>query len=270
MPPFYLYLSVGWCVTAGLACASGTDFQRGDTAPRSRVITHDEIVDTKSAGNAYQAVFLLRPDWFRSRGQSVSNPVILPVVFVDNIRHGPMESLNQVRIGDVDEIRYFSPSAATTRWGTGVMGGAIEVIRFPRAGAGDLPLALSDVGLEGAFVLADCLGSYRKTFPERVSVDPPVLFTELGTHRPERIDGPELAYPESQVFAGRMSGWANFAFVVEPDGKVVEGALISAADRAFAVEASVLLSESVWKPGLVYGTAVPTLMCERFDFRIGR
>ena len=95
MPPFHSYLSVAWCVIAGLACATGTDFEKGNPAPPSRVITHDEIVDTKSAGNAYQAVFLLRPDWIRPRGESLLNPVIMPVVFVDNMRHGPMESLAQ-------------------------------------------------------------------------------------------------------------------------------------------------------------------------------
>ncbi len=270
MPPFHSYLSVAWCVIAGLACATGTDFKKGNPAPPSRVITHDEIVDTRSAGNAYQAVFLLRPDWFRPRGQSLLNPVIMPVVFVDNMRHGPMESLAQIRIGDVEEIHYFSPSAATTKWGTGVMGGAIEVVRFPHPEADEQPLARVDVGLEGAFVLSDCIESYRRSFPQRLAVDPPVLFTELRTDRPERIEGPDLAYPESQVFAGRMSGWANFAFVVEPDGKVVDGALISAADRAFAVEASVWLTESAWKPGMIGGAKVPTLMCERFDFRVGR
>ena len=263
------YRWMGYCAALWLGCASGTDFERGNPAPPSRVIGHDEIVEARSASNAFQLVSLLRPDWLRPRGESLSNPTIMPVVYVDNMRYGPIESLNEIRVGVVDEVRYYSPSAATTKWGTGVMGGAIEIVRFPQADAADMPLARTEVGLDGAFRMSDCLEAFRKAFPDRAVRDPPVLSSDLGTGVPKRLDGPELAYPESEVFAGRLSGWANLAFVVEVDGRVADGALISASQEAFAVEASVWITESTWTPGTLGGSAVPTLMCERVSFRVG-
>jgi hypothetical protein len=214
-------------------------------------------------------VSILRPDWLRARGGTINNPEILPVVYVDNMRYGPLGALEEIRVGVVSEVRYYSPSAATTRWGSGVMGGAIEVIRFHHA-SGGIPITAGETGLEGAFALSDCTSAYQRRFPERMRTDPPVLFTELTDQVPERIDGPALAYPEAELFKGRMSGWANVAFVVEPNGSVVDGTLISASEDGFAVEASVWLVESTWRPGLMAGVAVPALMCQRVNFRIGQ
>ena len=52
-----------------------------------------------------------------------------PAVFVDNIRYGDLEVLRDIPLIEIREIRFVSGPDATTRWGTGVVAGVIEVIR---------------------------------------------------------------------------------------------------------------------------------------------
>ena len=53
----------------------------------------------------------------------------MPVqVYVDNLHQGDVDHLHSRQLAGIIEIRYYSPSDATTRWGTGVAGGAIEII----------------------------------------------------------------------------------------------------------------------------------------------
>lgn len=108
------------------ACASSGPATSRRT---NNVITRDELV-TQDLTSAYEAVQRLRPQWLRGRGAtSIRNPEpTMPVVYVAGVRQGGPESLRVVRITETDEIRFISASDATTRWGTGHMGGAIEVI----------------------------------------------------------------------------------------------------------------------------------------------
>jgi len=42
---------------------------------------------------------------------------------------GELITLQNIPVAEIAEIRYISGPDATTRWGTGVLGGVIEVIR---------------------------------------------------------------------------------------------------------------------------------------------
>lgn len=90
------------------------------------IITTEEI-NASSARDAYSAVQLLRPDWLRSRGStSIRNPTpVSAVVYVDGQRYGDVRSLEQFRIGSFKELRYYSATEATSRWGTDHAGGVI-------------------------------------------------------------------------------------------------------------------------------------------------
>jgi hypothetical protein len=96
--------------------------------PRPQPVISLEEINGSSARDAYHAVQLLRPDWLRrSRGASSMRdtrpqPVI---VYVDGQRYGDVRSLEQFRIGSFKELRYFTGSEATNRWGTGHGGGVI-------------------------------------------------------------------------------------------------------------------------------------------------
>lgn len=104
------------------ACASG-----GQTSGRSggnrNVITAEEMASLGGLGDVYDAIQRLRASWFRTRSGTTA-----PVVVVDNVRAGDLEMLRSISTQNVQQLRYISPSDATTRWGTGYTGGAIEVI----------------------------------------------------------------------------------------------------------------------------------------------
>jgi hypothetical protein len=44
------------------------------------------------------------------------------------VRMGGLEELHSIRAADVESIRFINARDATTRWGTGHMGGVIEVL----------------------------------------------------------------------------------------------------------------------------------------------
>ena len=121
--PFALALMLGAAMSA---CASS-----GATSPRRSldVITQAEMTAT-NLPSVYEAVQRLRPQWLRGRGStsSMNNDPALPVIYVSGMRQGGPEALRSLRTNDVSEVRFISASDATTRWGTGHIGGAIEVI----------------------------------------------------------------------------------------------------------------------------------------------
>jgi hypothetical protein len=107
------------------ACASGGE-------PRARgnpdLITRDQI-ETSSAPNAYELVRQVRPQWLRGRGTTSlqGGDVPLPVIYVGEMRHGELESLRVFELSSLQELRYISATAATTRYGSGHGGGVIRV-----------------------------------------------------------------------------------------------------------------------------------------------
>ena len=114
-----------------LLSAAGCSSSKANTsaAPRrtGNVITADEITST-GATNLYDAIQRLRPQWLTSsrirRGGSGDDLQ----VYLDANRYGQMSSLRSLSVGGVQEIRYFSASEATNRYGTGHTGGAILVM----------------------------------------------------------------------------------------------------------------------------------------------
>jgi hypothetical protein len=49
------------------------------------------------------------------------------LVYVDGVRSGDFSYLESLRIEEVERVRFINARDATTRWGTGHPGGAIEV-----------------------------------------------------------------------------------------------------------------------------------------------
>ena len=111
-----------------VSCASSgtrTDATRQQTRRSRDVIVQAEI-DSTSAADAYQVIQLLRPEWLRSRGAgSMGGAPQMPVAYVDGQRYGELQSLQSFRIGTFKELRYYSASEATNRWGTGHTGGVV-------------------------------------------------------------------------------------------------------------------------------------------------
>ena len=101
-----------------------------DSAPTdSRVITEAEIVESRSI-TAYDAIQKLRANFFTNRGRVTirGNASPLPVVFLDGVEFGPIESLRNIPAGHVSTIRIYRASEASPKFGTTRTGGVIAVL----------------------------------------------------------------------------------------------------------------------------------------------
>jgi hypothetical protein len=127
----------------GAACASGAPGTEapdpGDSAPgvlqasvptrsNPNVLTSEDIRSV-DVGNLYDVVRRLRPQWLRARGSASisSSRSTEPVVYVAGIRQGEVRTLQNVNIARVSRVEFIDSRDATTRFGTGHMGGAIVV-----------------------------------------------------------------------------------------------------------------------------------------------
>ena len=125
-------LALGVAVSLVIGCAAS---QTATPATDPDLITMDQIARSK-ATNAYDVIATIRPQMFTAhgapttRGQQPPTPgrQALPVVvYIDNVKVGPIDELKALGKLDVREIRYLSPRAATDRWGENHAGGVIYV-----------------------------------------------------------------------------------------------------------------------------------------------
>jgi hypothetical protein len=130
-PRIIAVAAFGLLLAAG-ACATGTT--GGGSRSQSDVITFEEIQES-NVNDAYELVRQYRPRWLRGRGpQSFTTDVRntttpgYPKVKVDELPPMDLESLRDIRIVEIAEIRYINPRDATLRYGTGFSGGIIQVI----------------------------------------------------------------------------------------------------------------------------------------------
>lgn len=88
----------------------------------------DEIARS-GATDAYQAVKMLRPAFFQTRGRTsiLRSEESEPTLYVDDRQFGALASLRDIQVSQVVEIRYFGPAQAQMRFGAGNSAGAILV-----------------------------------------------------------------------------------------------------------------------------------------------
>lgn len=100
----------------------------GQSEKRSDLITEEEIA-ASTASNAYEAITKLRSNFFSSRGKTsmlgTSNSD--PTVYVDEQAYGPISSLRSIPASQITMIRLYRSWEATTKYGSGNMGGVIAV-----------------------------------------------------------------------------------------------------------------------------------------------
>lgn len=120
---------VGMVVFLAAACAGTSGPTRASTPANPDVITEAELAEHANTP-VRQAIQRLRPQFLRSRGASSINRTSVDVmaVYLGNSRMGGPEVLDQVRAGDLREIRYMSPTDATQRYGLNHTAGAIVLI----------------------------------------------------------------------------------------------------------------------------------------------
>ena len=119
--------NVGGSVASGTAAASTSRTRRNPD-----IIDLAEITSRASdAANAMQIIQKLRPQMLQGRGlSSPTDPTgetARPKVYVDNVSYGDMGTLSNLTATQVFQIQYLNSRDATTRFGTGHMGGVILV-----------------------------------------------------------------------------------------------------------------------------------------------
>jgi outer membrane cobalamin receptor len=100
-----------------------------DASSRSQLITQEEI-EASHAPTAYDVIQKLRANFLSYRGEtglgkSTSQPY--PTVYVDGQEFGPMNTLRNIPASQVATIRLYRSWEATTKFGTGNMGGVIAI-----------------------------------------------------------------------------------------------------------------------------------------------
>jgi hypothetical protein len=127
MTPRRRPLAPVWLLVPLLLTACAGTGERGASGSRD-VITQEQLqgADFQSY-TAFEAIQRLRPTWLRPRGTTMTGVRPYAEVIVDGTPYGGLEILRSIRVGDVGEIRYLSAVDATTLYGTGYVGGAIEV-----------------------------------------------------------------------------------------------------------------------------------------------
>lgn len=121
-------LATGVIAAVAVAC-SGTTRPAGSAPSTSRRVLLGDEIRGASATNAYDAVQRLRPEWLRRRGQiSIQDPSAgAVVVYLDGVRFGGPQSLENLRPEGIVQMEYLDASDATIRFGTGHGGGVILV-----------------------------------------------------------------------------------------------------------------------------------------------
>jgi hypothetical protein len=116
---------VGFTLALGLAagCSRSANPRTGPSSSQNYVSRQDILAIP--VDNLYDALTRARPAFLRAR--STGSRQEYPVVYVDGLRRGTIESLKVIPTREVNDVRYISAIDATTRFGMNVPAGVIEV-----------------------------------------------------------------------------------------------------------------------------------------------
>lgn len=95
----------------------------------SQLITEEEI-DASRGTNAFEVIRKLRANFLTYRGETSLNKNQsrpYPTVYLDGQVFGPIETLRTIPASQISSIRLLRSWEATTRYGTGNMGGVIAI-----------------------------------------------------------------------------------------------------------------------------------------------
>jgi hypothetical protein len=119
------------CLTVGTGCTHHEPTS-GMAAASSRgvgPITSDEL-RTLDDRDAYTAISLLRPSFLKARGRTsiLLDTPDQPEVFIDGMYYGPFDTLRQLPVHELKEIRMLDVGDATIRYGMGHPSGIIDIV----------------------------------------------------------------------------------------------------------------------------------------------
>jgi hypothetical protein len=110
-------------LVAGCSAATG-----GGTVARGGLdrIEREEIL-AANRGNAYELLEMVRPQWLRMRSATSINITPQILVYVDEVRYGPLESLRTLSTREIYVMQRYNTTAASQRWGPGHSEGVIAI-----------------------------------------------------------------------------------------------------------------------------------------------
>lgn len=132
-----LFVAVG--TTACARASAPNPFEGGGAQPSADIdagqllpdeISREEILSRgRNHVTAMALIRRLRPSWLRARGQAsfTNGSASYPVVYIDEIRHGGLPTLNQIPTSEIFRLEFYNTADATTRWGTGHTAGVINI-----------------------------------------------------------------------------------------------------------------------------------------------
>ena len=93
------------------------------------VITQDQI-DSSGANNVYELIQRLHGEYLRDRGKiSIkTNQRERAVVFLNDHEYGILETMRNIPVGRVGEIRYFTGTEAAAKFGSQYGGGVVQLV----------------------------------------------------------------------------------------------------------------------------------------------
>jgi hypothetical protein len=110
------------------ACSPAPHTEAALAPPDPEIITQDEIASSHGS-TAYDVIRKLHGNFLSYRGRTSIKDVegSLPVVFVDDQAYGPVSVLRSIPATQIAEIRLYRAWEATTKFGSGLPGGAIAI-----------------------------------------------------------------------------------------------------------------------------------------------
>ncbi|HEV8357743.1 MAG TPA: hypothetical protein VGQ17_13405 [Gemmatimonadales bacterium] len=131
LPLPLLLILAATALPAALAAQDSTKPQAKAPAKLRRdpeLISQAEIAAAQDIQTAYDLVKRLRPNWFSIRGPSSINlPTAGVVVYVNEVKRGGPDTLRDLPLTGLQEIRHMRGTDASQRFGLGHENGAILV-----------------------------------------------------------------------------------------------------------------------------------------------
>lgn len=123
-----LVLLVASATSLVVGCAGAAT--QGRSSGNGTTLSQAELART-NAGNVYDAIVKLQPEWLSSRGAtSVTDATPTGVdVYMNGTFLGKADYLRDVRLQDVTGVKYWNAGQAAARFGMGHPRGVLEIIR---------------------------------------------------------------------------------------------------------------------------------------------
>lgn len=116
-------------VTLAFLCGC-VSTQRTDPGAGISTVTEDEI-EAMHAGTAYDVVSRTHSEYLHSRGRQSMDSQIREIpahVFVDDTYYGAIDTLRGVPASELSEVRFYQAYEAQYKFGSGHMGGVVQLI----------------------------------------------------------------------------------------------------------------------------------------------